>query len=214
MSIGMLGRGLGSLWAIVALTTAVTSSMAATTAPEDTPTPTGRLARQLRVLEEPIPVPDYAFVERLPDGRRIDRAMVDYRDRIVLLNFWATWCGVCAKELPKLDAIAKSFENEGIVLLPLSIDESLETARGTLEERGHENLGVFHDAGSTLYSLLGLRGVPTTLVVDATGHAIAVAQGPASWNTPEALDWLRRLVRRVPRPPTVESATTAGLNPP
>ncbi len=159
-----------------------------------TPTPPkGRFGGQIRLLGEPIPVPDYVFQERLAGGERVDRAMLEFRGRVVVLNFWATWCGVCAKEMPKLDRLAGRLAATGVDVVALSIDDDIDRAGQALAKRGHTNLRVFHDSQAVLSALLGIRGVPTTFVVGPGGRAVAVVQGPADWGSKEAEIWLRSL---------------------
>ncbi|MFK7898172.1 MAG: TlpA family protein disulfide reductase [Myxococcota bacterium] len=157
--------------------------------------PTGQFGRQLIVLDQPMPVPDYIFEEQVADGSTRDLAILDFRGRVVVLNFWATWCGVCAKELPKLDALAGKLAESGIDIVALSLDEEMKVAAGTLKKRGHGTLRIFRDSQSVLSALLGVRGVPTTFVVRPNGDAVAMVQGPADWSSPEALAWLRSLAQ-------------------
>lgn len=171
--------------------------------------PKGRFGQQIVLLDKPLLVPDYIFEEQVADGSREDRAMLDFRGRVVVLNFWATWCGVCAHELPKLDVLAGRLPASGIDILAISIDEEMNVAAGTLKERGHDQLRIFQDSQSVLSALLGVRGVPTTFVVRSDGYAVAMVQGPADWSSPEALDWLRALVPAAESKPLASKSSTA-----
>lgn len=187
------------------------------------PRPPGRLARQVAILPEPVEIPDYAFSERKPSGEVVERAIVEFRGQIVLLNFWATWCGVCRKEMPKLDALAGRLADQGspIEVLALSIDDEIEEAGRALAKRGHDHLRVFHDHQVVLAPLLGVRGVPTTFVVDPRGRAVAMTQGPADWDSEEALTWLQALAATAetapgepePTEPPILQSATARLEP-
>ncbi|MGB1548632.1 MAG: TlpA disulfide reductase family protein, partial [Alphaproteobacteria bacterium] len=69
-------------------------------------------------LSEPRPVPDEVFYDE--DG--VERRFADFRGKGIVLNFWATWCGPCVRELPSLDRLADRIAEEDIVVLPLSQD--------------------------------------------------------------------------------------------
>ncbi|MEM9175753.1 MAG: TlpA disulfide reductase family protein [Myxococcota bacterium] len=159
---------------------------------------TDRFAGQVQVLSAPRSVPAYAFAERLTDGSTVERAMVDFRGRVVVLNFWATWCGVCRRELPKFDALVARLREAGLPVdvVALSIDDGLDDAARALERRGHARLRVFHDAQGVLAPLLGVVGVPTTFVVDPDGRAVASTVGPADWDSPAAVRWLEGRVAK------------------
>lgn len=173
--------------------------------------PEGRFGKQILVLDKPILVPDYIFEEQVASGSREERAILDFRGRVVVLNFWATWCGVCAKELPKLDVLAGRLPESGIDILALSLDDEMSVAASTLKKRGHNQLRIFQDSQSVLSALLGVRGVPTTFVVGPDGYAVAMVQGPADWSSPEALKWLSTLV---PADKTTPSLTSRVVSSP
>lgn len=185
---------------VVEASSRVQEAQARETGTAEIPAPEGRFGRQLVMLAEPLPIPDYVFEERRPDGTRRDHGMLEFRGRVVVLNFWASWCGVCAKEMPKLDAIAADLTRAGVDVVALSIDDDIEIAQRALRKRGHDDLRVFHDTDRVLSSLLGVRGVPTTFVIGPDGLARAVVQGPADWRSPEALAWLRALAATEPGP--------------
>ena len=187
----------------LALLAGVASSEVGTGEGEAIPRPKGRLARQVTMLPEPVAVPGHAFRERKPDGEMVERSIVDLRGRVVVLNFWASWCGVCRGEMPKLDALAGRLGEADLPVdvVALSIDDGIEIARRALAKRGHDRLRVFHDSQRVLAPVLGVRGVPTTFVIDGEGRAISMTQGPADWSSPESLAWLRELAGAAEPPP-------------
>ena len=155
--------------------------------------PEGAFGARVILLDKPLPVPDYTFEERRADGTRREWGMIEFRGRVVVLNFWATWCRICERELPKFDRLAAALADDKIDMLALSLDEEIEETATTLASRGHRNLRVLRDPDSVLSTLMGVSGVPTTFVVGPDGRALAAVEGPADWHSKEALAWLRSL---------------------
>lgn len=165
---------------------AALGAVAAGPAPEGPPL-SGTFAKRYRVIEEPTAAPAYAFQDA--EGR--EKALVEYGGRVVIATFWATWCGVCARELPKLDRLQARLGGEGLSVVALSQDAGLERIRAWYAKRGIEHLEVNRDEGAVLGSILGIRGVPTSFVVDKRGRMVGVVQGAAAWESPEATALLR-----------------------
>jgi len=95
----------------------------------------------------------------------------DYEGRPLFINFWATWCGPCVRELPALEefvAIHADDEN-GPALLTINIGETPEEIEGFLEEIGVQNLPVALDANQVIKADYGVQNLPTTYIVDETG---------------------------------------------
>lgn len=151
----------------------------------DGPPLSGEFARKFRLLDEPFPAPDYAFEDA--DGNA--KALVEFKGQVVLAMFWATWCGVCAREMPKLDRLQAKFGGNGLVVVPLAQDGDPAKIRAWFRERGVEDLPVYRD--EVLGGLLGIRGVPTTFLIDKAGRMVGVAQGAAPWESKEATALLR-----------------------
>ena len=84
----------------------------------------GDFARRFRLLDGPFPAPDYAF----QDAKGEYRALVEFKGQVVLAMFWATWCGVCAREMPKLGRVQARFGKQGLVVAPLAQEPVLDSA--------------------------------------------------------------------------------------
>ncbi len=165
--------------------------------------PSGRFGQQLRILDEPVLAPDYVFREA--GGR--EWGFLEFRGKVVVANIWATWCGVCRKELPKLDRLAVDLADAGVSVVALAQDADAEAVKQTLAKRGLSNLRAFQDVDSVLTASLGVYGVPTTFVIDPGGYIVGVAQGAADWNSTEARTFLKGLAS----PPRVRP--TSGVTP-
>lgn len=97
-----------------------------------------------------------------------------HRGSVVVLNYWATWCGPCLAELPELSAWAEAHPD--VVLVGLSVDNGLPPARiRGVAQRGGATYPVFHDP--THGSAMGISTLPTTVVVDEEGEIVATHVG-------------------------------------
>ena len=95
----------------------------------------------------------------------------DLRGKVVLLNFWATWCPPCRKEMPDLEALYRRFEPQGLVILGVS-DEDTDKAKPFIEQQGI-TYPVLLDPGRKVNELFQIQGIPKTFVYDRDGKIVA-----------------------------------------
>lgn len=108
------------------------------------------------------------FTVTMLDGTQ--HRLSDFRGKVVLLNFWATWCSYCVVELERVpqDVIAR-FEGQDFVFLPVSREETAETVAGFMEKRGLAfNAGL--DPDRAIYSLYADKSIPRNFVIDREGN--------------------------------------------
>ncbi len=140
------------------------------------------------VSPEPTEVPPLEFT----DDERIPHTLADFRDQVVVLNLWATWCAPCREEMPALEALQTELGDEGVVVLPLSIEhDGIEPAQDFYRALGLEQLGSYHDGSGTAVAKLGIPGVPSTLIIDPTGREVARLVGEHEWDHPDTVALLR-----------------------
>lgn len=140
------------------------------------------------VHDEPQPIANIRFVTE--DSTRMD--MEDFRGKIVLVNVWATWCAPCREEMPTLDALQAELGSDRFEVVALSIDRAgPQVVRRFYDEIGVTHLGIYVD--ETMLSATALRtvGLPTTLLVNADGRELGRLVGPAEWDDPEMMSFLR-----------------------
>jgi thiol-disulfide isomerase/thioredoxin len=150
----------------------------------------GTLAKfQLAKAQKPLP--DLAFNDA--DDKPL--TLADYKGKIVLLNFWATWCGPCVKEMPSLDRLQAEMGKERFVVLPLSLDgPTRQKVAPFYEDKKLSHLGVYFDKGRKAMQALDISILPTSILVDAQGREIGRLEGEADWDNPEALALMKSAV--------------------
>jgi thiol-disulfide isomerase/thioredoxin len=102
-------------------------------------------------------------------GKKV--TLSDLKGKIVLVNFWATWCPPCRKEMPDLDAIYKKYADQGLVILSIS-DESMLKVGPFIESAGYKP-EVLLDPDGTVHKLYNIDGIPKSFVYDRDGKMVA-----------------------------------------
>ncbi|MHA1559204.1 MAG: TlpA disulfide reductase family protein [Alphaproteobacteria bacterium] len=118
-------------------------------------------------------------------------SLADYSGKVVLLNFWATWCGPCRRELPGINNVAEQLTSDNFAVVAINIDINPEETAETFADRlelGALELFVDPDLHST--NALGLRSMPSTYLFDGNGTLIGKLEGGAEWDAPESIDLL------------------------
>ncbi len=95
------------------------------------------------------------------------------RGKVVLVNFWATWCPPCRKEMPDLDALYSHFRKRGFVVLAISDEEAAKVAPFVKKRRIH--YPVMLDPGRSIHELFGVEGIPKSFLYDREGKLVATA---------------------------------------
>ena len=148
---------------------------------------TGEVAAML-AASPPRPVADLSF--QAPDGAPI--SVRKFAGKTILMNLWATWCAPCRAEMPALDALQKQRGGEDFEVVAVNVDTGDDTKpKKFLAETGVESLAYYRDNTLALFNDLKKRslalGLPVTLLIDEEGCLLAHMNGPAEWNSPDAL---------------------------
>ena len=106
------------------------------------------------------------FTLRGADGRNV--RLDELRGQVVLVNFWATWCGPCREEMPRLDALYQKYRKSGFVLLGVNVDDDPKTALATLAKL-NVTFPVLFDSDKKVSKLYDLNTMPSTIVIDRDG---------------------------------------------
>ena len=147
---------------------------------------TGEMAK-LTIHDVPKEVPEAAV--ETPEGE--PAALPEGRPAVV--NLWATWCAPCREEMPSLARLHEAMGEEVAVVVVATGRNDPEAAEAFLAETGADALIDLRDPEGALGRGVGVRGLPTTLVLDAEGREVARLQGIAEWDSEEAQALLRAL---------------------
>src|SRR5262249_33557433 len=122
----------------------------------------GTLAK-FQLAKNPKPLPELVFSDA--DDKPL--SLADYKGKVLLVNFWATWCAPCVKEMPSLDRLQAVMGKDKLVVLPLSLDgPSRPKVAPFYEDRKLSHLGVYFDKGRKAMQALDVSILPTSILID------------------------------------------------
>ncbi|MDC1245360.1 TlpA family protein disulfide reductase [Pelagibacteraceae bacterium] len=116
----------------------------------------------------------------------------DFKGKLILLNFWATWCAPCKEEMPSLDDLQLNSNLSNLKIFPINIGQEDRTkSEFFFKELNIQNLEIYIDAPITLAKKFALRGVPTTILINKDGKEFARIMGSIDFNNKEFVNWLK-----------------------
>ncbi len=121
------------------------------------------------------------------DGQGKVRKLGEWKGKVVMVNFWATWCFPCRREMPEIGKLQKAYDKKDFEIIAASEDKKgYDWAKKGIYALDGDNLTLLMDSGSKSLRALGERGLPTTILVDKKGREFARLIGPAAWASAEA----------------------------
>jgi thiol-disulfide isomerase/thioredoxin len=135
-----------------------------------------------RILNTP-PVPETKFLK----GARQAISLKEFSGKALLVNFWATWCTPCVREMPDLNQLSKDFGGESFEVVAIASGQQVGMNPDVfLKEKGLESLALYQDPHASLMKLFDTQTLPTTLIVDKQGRIRGGVRGAIDWNTDAA----------------------------
>ncbi|MFB1488155.1 MULTISPECIES: TlpA family protein disulfide reductase [unclassified Thiocapsa] len=152
------------------------------------------LSHRLTVIEDPAPAPPL----RLEDIDGVEHDLADLKGRLVLVNFWATWCPPCRREMPSMERLYQQFNARGLSVLAVDVGEDMDTVfafTGQLDPA--PTFPLLLDIDSRAAQDWNVKGLPTSFVVDPEGRVIIRAVGGTEFDDAAAVE---QLLPHLPKP--------------
>ncbi len=162
---------------------------ALTPTPASFPTPARLMELGFQVFKEKVQAPDFT----LKGSTGADVSLSSFRGKVVILNFWATWCPPCRAEMPSMERLYAELKDEGIELVAVDLQEPEKTVKEFIEENDY-TFPVLLDSSGRVGAIYGARSIPTSFLIDAEGTAVAMVVGSREWDTEEIYAMLRSMV--------------------
>ena len=140
--------------------------------------------KNINVFEKPIQYNKIVLEDF--DNQQID--LKNYNNEIYILNFWATWCAPCKKEMPSLDKLQ---QNKNIEIFAINLEEkNQKKTEKFFKDLKIKNLSIFYDPDLKLVKLFTIRGVPTSVILNKDRKEIARIIGDIDFSNNDFVDWL------------------------
>lgn len=150
------------------------------------------LQMRLNPLEMRTPNDDRDFT--LPDMAGTQLRLSDLKGKVVLLNFFATWCPPCRDEMPSIEEAYHTYRDKGFMVLGISRDEEGNKALEPFVKEFGLSFPVVLDLELQAFNLYFVRGIPVSYLLDRQGRIAGMHIGPADWNSPEAQALIEQLL--------------------
>jgi thiol-disulfide isomerase/thioredoxin len=125
------------------------------------------------------------------DIMKKDIDIANYKGKLLVLNFWATWCAPCREEMPSLDKLQSDSRLDNLKVFPINIgQEDLVKSKIFFEELNIKNLDIYFDPEVSLTKKFSLRGVPTTILFNKEGKEFARILGSIDFYDEKFINWL------------------------
>lgn len=138
------------------------------------------LSSNFSPFDTPRPVPEVPFADR--DGRA--RLLADWKGKVVLVNFWATWCPPCVAEMPALDRLQKELGGGDFEVVAVSVDrEGMKLVEPFLARYQLSSLTPYLNPDASLFRAFGEKTLPLTYIIGRDGRAVGRMEGAAEWDS-------------------------------
>jgi thiol-disulfide isomerase/thioredoxin len=160
-------------------------------APAAAQLPLPELSHELTRLSTPIQAPDFQLEDM--DGEKY--SLESYRGKVVILNFWATWCPPCRREIPSMEALHQAFRDEAFAILAINEWETEDHVFAFMGQLPVEpSFPILLDTDSEVATNFDVKGLPTTLLLDPQGRIVYRAVGGRDFDHPEVKKTIRALL--------------------
>ncbi len=132
----------------------------------------------IQPIKEVVLGPDFT----IKDLKGNDISLSDYRGKVVMLNFWASWCPPCRSEMPSMESLSKTLKGMDVEIVAVNLGESKEVAGNYINEKNF-TFDVLLDSDNRVGSLYGARSIPTTYIINKKGELKGYKLGAFNWDS-------------------------------
>ena len=151
-----------------------------------------KLGYWLTAISKPMPAPDFTLGDM--DAKKF--SIKDYRGKVILLNFWATWCPPCRREMPSMERLHKKFKGKDFIVLAVNQMEEVDHVFAyTGELEVDPTFTILFDKDSNVSRAYGVLGLPTTYLIDKKGNIRFRAIGGREFDHPEVEKQILQLMQ-------------------
>ena len=136
------------------------------------------------------PAPAFTLASRA--GQAV--SLAQYKGQVVMLNFWASWCGPCRQEMPLLESIYKKYNKMGFTMIGVNVEPDSNAANEWLKATP-VSFPILYDRDSKVSKLYDVSGMPSTVIIDRSGKLRVLHRGYKPGDENEYLDSIRTLIR-------------------
>ena len=147
-------------------------------------------------FDRPRPVPEVPFTDR--DGHT--RMLADWKGKVILVNFWATWCAPCVAEMPALDRLQKEVGSGDFEVVAISVDQGgMKPVEPFLARYQLSSLTPYLNPDASLFRALGEKSLPVTYIIGRDGRAVGRMEGAAEWDSAGGKSLIRHYLKQPPQ---------------
>lgn len=140
----------------------------------------------------------------LHDLDGVSHKLTEYRGKVVLINFWASWCAPCVAEMPALERLYRRLKDQGFEIVAVGVDDEVSNLK-EFQKQFDLSFPVLFDKGNKIKAQYNVRGVPESFVLDKSGKFIMIPDlddnqpvvrivGPREWDSPNAVARFKKLL--------------------
>ena len=143
--------------------------------------------KNLLIIENPKKLDDLTFL----DDKNNQLNLSDFKGKLVLLNFWTTWCAPCKEEMPSLDLLQEMENLNNLKIFPINVgQDNLDKSLNFFEDLKIKNLKPYFDSPVTLAKKFQLRGIPTSIIINKNGEEFGRIVGSIDFTDKKFIEWI------------------------
>ena len=143
--------------------------------------------KNLKIHKDPKQISNIVF----KDYKDLAVSLEDFKDSLILINFWATWCAPCKEEMPSLDILQSNKKINNLIILPINVGkENVNKANKFFEDLKIENLKLYYGDSVKIANNFSLIGLPTTILINKNGEEFARILGSIDFEDENFIEWL------------------------